>query len=106
MDEDVIKDMVAMGLPQDAIDSARRSMTQQEEFELMEDNVLPVTVFQAMQTQWRLAGDRGTRVGLDYTPLPFVMRMCRVKPADRTQIFLDLRLMESEALKVFEERAT
>jgi hypothetical protein len=106
VDDEVIKDMVAMGLPSDAIESAKRSMSQQEEFELMEDNVLPVTVFQAMRTQWRIAsaGDKVHRVGLDYAPLPFVMRSCGVKPGDRKQIFADVHLMELEALKVFSER--
>lgn len=78
---------------------------EKEDFELMDDNVLPVTVFQAMQTQWRHAGDRAHRTGLDYGPLPFVMRSCRVPPAQRTQVFLDVQIMEREALKVYSERA-
>lgn len=58
-------------------------------------------VFIAMATQWR-TGARGA-TGLDYSPLPFVMRTRSVPRAEQAAVFDDLRVMEAEALKVMSE---
>lgn len=61
------------------------------------DNVMPVDVFVAMGTQWRVAF--GGCTGLDYGALPEVMRMCGVKRSDWSRVFADVRVMEQAALE-------
>ena len=63
-----------------------------------------VNVFVSMLTQWRVAGMDGVRVGLDYGVLPEMWRRCKVPPAERDQVFQDLRLMEDTALGIFADR--
>lgn len=69
---------------------------------LWEANVTPFSVFTAMQTQWRIG--MGGPTGLDYGAVPVVMELYAVPEKDRRQVFDDLRVMESEALKVFNEK--
>lgn len=54
-----------------------------------------------MGTQWRV-GMAGA-IGLDYAALPAVMALSRIPEADQPEVFADLRVMESAALKVFGE---
>lgn len=62
-----------------------------------------MNVFIAMGTQWRVGASGAT--GLDYAALPPVMRLTGVAPADRTDTFDALRILESEALAIFHERS-
>jgi len=66
--------------------------------EIWPDNVQTVNVFVAMSTQWRTGMSGAT--GLDYAALPFVMRVCGVRAADRADVFDGVRTMESAALTV------
>lgn len=59
-------------------------------------------IFGAVQTQWRVGMAGAT--GLDYTALPIVMELYQVAPADRRQVFDDVRVMEGEALRFFGEK--
>jgi hypothetical protein len=43
-------------------------------------------------------------VGLDYAVLPFVMRQCGVSFSDRSNVFEDVRVMESAALEAMRKR--
>lgn len=56
-----------------------------------------VNVFQAMCTQWRVG--MGGPIGLDYNVLPEIWRRTKTPIQDRDSVFLDLQLMEDEALK-------
>lgn len=69
--------------------------------EIWPDNMLAVNCFIGMSTQWRVGMSGAT--GLDYNALPFVMRSTGVKPADRNDVFADLRILEDEALAVMRE---
>jgi hypothetical protein len=64
--------------------------------EVWPDNLLPVSVFISMGTQWRVA--TGGVIGLDYTALPVVMRLVGVPPAERAEVFEAVRTMEDAAL--------
>jgi hypothetical protein len=81
-------------------------MAPEAELELFEENVDAFKVFDAMGTQWRRAGTAGTVTGMDYAPLPFVMRCCAVAPEREASVFSDLRLMENEALLIYAERSS
>lgn len=64
---------------------------------LWPDVVMAVKVFATMGKQWRAGA--GGLMGLDYTPLPFVLRMARVPRAEWPDVFEDLRVLEDAALK-------
>jgi hypothetical protein len=64
--------------------------------EVWPDNWLAVEVFSAMGTQWRTGAAGAT--GLDYGPLPFVMRVCDVTASRRADTFEAVRVMEAAAL--------
>ena len=72
-------------------------------FEVWPDNWCAVQAFLAMQTQWRTGMAGAT--GLDYTPLPGVMRLIGLSRADWPEAFEGLRTLEDEALKIFREQA-
>lgn len=97
--------MRGMGFTEAAIAEARKAMVAPEDFELYEDNVMAIEVFDAMSTQWRRAGMDGQAVGLDYAALPAVMGLMGVKRPDRRRTFDDLRILEIEKLRVLAERA-
>lgn len=60
------------------------------------DNIPAINVFIAMDTQWR-----PHRTGLDYAALPAVLDVQDVPKAERGDVFECLRVMESEALRLF-----
>lgn len=60
-------------------------------------------LFDAMQTQWRVA--MGGPIGLDYGPLPWVCRCVGITSDQEPDVFADLRVMEDEALAWFAEQA-
>lgn len=62
------------------------------------DNLAAVNVFIAMSTQWRSAGFGAT--GLDYGPLPGVMRMCGMPRRDWHDTFESIRILEEAALTI------
>lgn len=62
-----------------------------------------IGLFLAMQTQWKQAGIAGVRTGLDYAAIEPTARLLGVETSPR--LFLDLRLMEDEALRVAAEQA-
>jgi hypothetical protein len=70
--------------------------------EVWPDNWLPVHVFDAMSTQWRV-GASGV-IGLDYNALPQVLRLTEVPRKRWADIFSDVRVMESAALKKIREK--
>lgn len=96
--------MVAMGAPSEVIEQARGSAQQSRDLEIFEDNVPAVAVFQRMHTQWRTRGMDGAIMGMDYAPLPFVMRMCGIAANQRQAVFEDIVIMEIETLKVIREK--
>lgn len=61
------------------------------------DNILPASIFADMLTQWRVGAMGAT--GLDYTALPVVLSLRRVKVADREDVFECIRVMEAAALE-------
>jgi len=94
-----------MGAPQEVIDAARASMQRQQDCDLFDDCLPAFNVFQAMSTQWRnKSGMDGGVSGLDYTALPFVMRMNGIAASQRASVFEDVRTMELETLSVIFER--
>lgn len=70
----------------------------QETVEVWPENWPAVELFCAVATQWRASF--GGVIGLDYTAVEAAMRMMRIKPDDRRDLFARLRVMESAALAV------
>lgn len=70
--------------------------------EIWPDNVLPLRVFQAMGTQWRV-GFNGP-IGLDYNVLPGVIERIGVPEKERNQVFDDVQVMERAALLALQEQ--
>lgn len=62
--------------------------------EVWPDNAVAVYVFENMDTQWRVG-----YTGLDYNALPAVMRLCKVPPGDRADVFASIRTLEDAAMK-------
>ena len=69
VDEDVLGVMRNMGFTEAAIAETRKSMRPLDDFELYEENVMAVDVFQAMATQWVRSGMDAAPVGLNYVAL-------------------------------------
>ena len=67
-----------------------------------DDEGLSIGLFMALDTQWKTAGLAGIRTGLDYGAVEPAARMLGMEMTP--QIFVDLRSMEAEALKVQSER--
>lgn len=68
---------------------------------LLPDCVQAANVMTAMYTQWRV-GMSGP-IGLDYSALPAVLRLCEIPAKDRGAVFDDIRVMEAEALNTMHE---
>ena len=67
-----------------------------------DDEGRSIGLFMALDTQWKTAGLAGIRTGLDYGAVEPAARMLGLQM--EPQIFVDLRVMEAEALKVQSER--
>ena len=74
--------------------------------DLYPDNAEPWRVFAALATQWRVREGAGALrlQGLDYAGIPGVLRMMGIARRDWPETFDALRVMESAALEVFNER--
>lgn len=66
-------------------------------FWLLPENEYPVRVFINMGTQWRTGANGAT--GLDYSALPFVMRVLKIPRQDWEEVFDGIRIMENAALQ-------
>ena len=75
-----------------------------EALELWPENLTPMCVFRDLLTQWRVSAS-GTVIGLAYESLPLVLRLNRVKPKHERRVFDALRVMEDEALQIFNTEA-
>ncbi len=73
-----------------------------ETIEVLPDNWEPFLVFDGMSTQWRTGACGAT--GLDYNVIPLVAQSVGVKKKNIPDILYDIRLLESEALKVMIEQ--
>lgn len=73
-----------------------------EVVEVFPDNWKAFLTFDSMSTQWRVGGLGAT--GLDYSVLPLVCSSVGIKKKEIPEILQDLRVLESEALKVMIEQ--
>lgn len=81
-------DLRSLGLVRSDLDVAA--------IELWPEVDLAVEVFDKMRTQWRVGANGAT--GLDYSVLPFVLRMVRVPRSGWPDVFDDLRVIENASL--------
>lgn len=72
-----------------------------ETFEVWSDNWKSFLVMDSMWTQWRTGACGAT--GLDYGVLPDVMKLIGIPAKERSRVFQDIRVMESEAIAVMAE---
>lgn len=63
------------------------------------DNWKSLQVFSALVTQWNVI--QHATVGLRYEAIPIVLKMGGVPEKEHAQILNDLRVMENEALRIF-----
>ena len=68
-----------------------------------DDDGASAALFLALGTQWRMAGMAGVLTGLDYAAIEPTARLLSIPLDDRR--FVDLREMESEAMRVMAEKA-
>lgn len=75
-----------------------------EDFSVMRSNADSLDAWLGCDSQWRIAAGMGGLIwlGLDYAGVDVVLRRSRLKDPDT--VFLDLQIMEGEALKVLSER--
>jgi hypothetical protein len=73
-----------------------------ESFEIWPENEESISLFSSVSTQWRMGA--GGPTGLDYVAL--FGRMDRMKLDDQTheRLFQDIRVIESEALSILNNR--
>lgn len=94
--------MDAFGLPEELRDRIRQDVPEApQNFTVMPENAQAFDVFIRCQTQWRHSFSGVT--GLDYTALIQVIRVC-IPKKQRNQIFDDVRLIESGALRAISKR--
>ena len=87
-----------MGLPSDLIADAEGVADQ----EVYPDVWPALDMLIDMQTQWRVGAAGAT--GMDYTALETLMRVKRVKTADRADLLGDVRRMETAVLELWREQ--
>lgn len=75
-----------------------------DDVECWPDNWQALQVFDAMSTQWNV-GAESVVIGLRYEALPFVMQALGVKAKNRKELLAELRVMEKEALEMFNQRS-
>ena len=90
-----------LGLPVELVGEA-------EDFKGADEGIYPdnwpiATVFSDMMTQWRVGVAGAT--GLDYSALPIVLSIRRIKAADREEVFSGLQVMEQAALEFIRKKA-
>lgn len=96
--------LVAGAPAQDELDRLGLTLADVElpSVEVYPENWLALTVFLALQTQWR-TGPAGA-VGLDYAVLPLVEQRIGVQRSKRRDVFAALQVLEGEVLTAWRER--
>lgn len=69
-------------------------------FDVYPDNWDAVTAFNSLRTQWRMSFVGP--IGLDYAVIETVFRFLHIPKRRWGSVFEDLRVLESEALRIFE----
>jgi hypothetical protein len=90
-------------LTQAAVLPKRSARSADGPIELVQDEADPLSVFMALDTQWRWHAMAGARLGLDYAAIPQVAAMLGIEMTPR--LFIDLKAMEAEALAVWAARS-
>ena len=100
--------LAELGATDEEIDAAlaSREPDEEEPFELWPENLEAFALFTSLETQWRVVAGFGATawLGIDYAAAEAVMRMRRVKPAARAELFGDLRAMELAVLPILNKR--
>lgn len=101
MDDELAADFAVLG-----VQVAAETAQDDEDFEVMLANADTLRAWLASATQWRAAVGLAGMIwlGLDYAGVEVVLR--RLGLSDPDAVFVDLQLMEEEALAVFGEAAT
>lgn len=67
--------------------------------QIWEENLESFTVFQALTTQWRVS-DMGHFFGLIYPAVESVLNLMITSKKRKSELFYDIRVMESAALEI------
>lgn len=82
----------------DAVENRITKINQDEKVEVWPDQHSALSLFVALQTQWRVGP--GGLIGLDYNTLPIVESRLGIAPEESGELFFSLRVMEDAALAV------
>lgn len=66
------------------------------------DNLVAVSVFRDMSTQWRTGP--GGIIGFDYNVLPFIFRTRKIPRNDREDVFDCVQIMERAAVSAIQNK--
>lgn len=104
VDQDVKDGLRMANAPQEVIDQSLHaaSVDVPHDLEISPENWLSVTLFFSLSTQWMIS-DLGQYIGIRYESLESSMNMCNINQRRRPSVFEDIRIMESEALKILRE---
>ena len=72
-----------------------------DKFLVYRENWDCVTVFSSLGSRWKPDGMSGRFYGLERADIASTLQLMQIKPDQYRQIFGDLRIMESEALRIF-----
>lgn len=95
--EELQQDIDVFGAPPPEL---LEQLNKADTFEVWPENEEPITLFMRLQTQWRV-GPTGSPIGLDYAGVRAALAMMR--HAMTPSLFMDLQVMEGEALRVMRE---
>lgn len=96
--------LAAFGLQEAGADDGAAEAPPEDKCYLWPCNVATFIVWQALQTQW-LFTPKGNPSGLNYKAvIDYLVKILRVKPKERTEVFNGLQAMEFASLEVWQQQ--
>lgn len=101
LDKEIVAEFAELGVTFEEDAASQADESEADAVEVWDINWKSVSAFIACQTQWRVVAgfSRIVWLGLDYSAVDVVLRRQKA----RNRVFEDLRVMEMEALRTFDE---
>jgi hypothetical protein len=97
--DDAAEDLEAFGVPAEMVNAVP---VPAEDFDVWDDNVLALSLFMRLQTQWRIIN--GVFAGINYQSIQFLFDVYNVE--DKATMMDDLQAMEFSALATLNKDRT
>lgn len=83
-----------------------KPVQQEQDFEIWQENWQTFIFFEALSTQWKIISGMGGAqvIGLDYPAIETMMRIKNIPRKTQAPLFLQLQIMEREALDVMNKK--